>query len=84
MRDGDKSKLRDKGIWKAVLSLTLRVHHLLNFGHQKEVRRDMCNVGDETSFVESVQLNNETSNFLAEFPELDQGVLSRYEWRVAS
>ena len=28
-------------------------YHLLKFGHQKDVRRDVCNVGDETGFSES-------------------------------
>ena len=27
------------------------VYHLLKFGHQKDVRRDVCNVGDETGFL---------------------------------
>ena len=26
------------------------VYHLLKFGLQKSVRRDVCNVGDETGF----------------------------------
>ena len=59
-------------------------HHLLKFGHQKDVLRDVCNVGDETSFAPIVQLNSDTSNSFAEPLELDQGVLSRCEWRVAS
>ena len=27
------------------------VHHLLQFGRQKDVQRDVCNVGDETAFL---------------------------------
>ena len=27
------------------------VYHLLKFGYQKDVRRDVCNVGDETGFL---------------------------------
>ena len=51
--------------------------YTLKFGHQKDVRRDMCNVGDEIGFAPSVQFNSETSNFFTEFPELGQGVLPR-------
>ena len=53
--------------------------HTLKFGHQKDVRRDMCNVGDEIGSAPSVQFNSETSNFFTEFPELGQGVLPRCE-----
>ena len=60
------------------------VYHLLRFGHMKDVRRDVCNVGNETGFSPSVQFNSETSNSVAESLELDQGVLPRCEWRVAS
>ena len=35
------------------------VYHTLKFVHQEDVRRDACNVGDETGLVPSVQLNNE-------------------------
>ena len=28
------------------------VFHTLKFGHQEDVRRDACNVGDETGFAE--------------------------------
>ena len=51
------------------------VFHKLKFGHREDVRRGACNVGDETGLAPSVQLNNETLDFLAESPELDQGVL---------
>ena len=47
------------------------VYHLLKFSHQKDVRRDVCNVGDDTGFSPSVQFNSETSNFFTEFLELD-------------
>ena len=53
--------------------------YTLKSDHQEDVRRHACNVGDETGFAPSVQLNNETSNFLTEFSELDQGVLPRYK-----
>ena len=49
-------------------------HHLLKFGHQKDVRRDVCNVGDETGLSPSAQFNSETSNSFAESLELDQGL----------
>ena len=57
--------------------------YTLEFGHQKDVLRDMCNVGDEIGFAPSVQFNSETSNFLTELPELDQ-VLPRCESGVVS
>ena len=53
--------------------------YTLKSDHQEDVRRDVCNVGDETCFAPSVQLNKKTSNFLTEFSELDQGVLPRYK-----
>ena len=52
--------------------------YALKFGHQKDVRRDMCNVGDELGFAPSVQFNRETPNFFTELLELDQ-VLPRCE-----
>ena len=51
------------------------VYHTLKFGHQEDVRRDTCNVGDETSFAPSVQLNNESLDFFTDSFELDQSVL---------
>ena len=48
------------------------VYHLSKFDHQKDVRRDVCNVGDETGFSPNVQFNTETSNSFAESFELDQ------------
>ena len=53
------------------------VFHTLKFGHQEDVPRYACNVGGETGFPPSVQLNNETSDFFTESLELDQGVLPR-------
>ena len=50
------------------------VNHTLKFGHQEDVRRDACNVGDETGFASIVQLNNETLDFLTDSFEQDQGV----------
>ena len=35
------------------------VHHMLKIGHQEDVRRDACNVGDKTDFAVSVHDNNE-------------------------
>ena len=29
-------------------------YHTLKFGHEKDVRRDACNAGDETDFAPSV------------------------------
>ena len=55
------------------------VYHTLKFGHQVDVRRDACNVGDETDFAPSAQLNNETSEFITDSLELDQCVLPRCE-----
>ena len=55
------------------------VNHMLKFGHQEDVRRDACNVGDETGFAPSVQLNNETLDFFTGSFEQDQGVLPRCE-----
>ena len=43
------------------------VNHKLKFGHQEDVRRDACNVGDETGFAPIVQLNNEMWDFLTDF-----------------
>ena len=42
------------------------VHHTLEFGHQEDVRRDVCNVGDKTGFAPRPQDHNEASNFLTE------------------
>ena len=50
------------------------VNHTLKFGHQEDVRRDACSVGDETGFASIVQLNNETLDFLTDSFEQDQGV----------
>ena len=50
---------------------------MLKFGHQEDVRRYACNVGDKTDFAASGQLNNEPLDFLSESLELDQGVLPR-------
>ena len=55
------------------------VYHTLTFGHQEDVRRGACNVGDETGFAPSVQLNNEPLNSLTDSLELDQSVLPRGE-----
>ena len=55
------------------------VYHTLKFGHQEDVRRDACNVGDETGFVPIVQLHNETLDFIRDSLELDQSVLPRCE-----
>ena len=55
------------------------VHHTLKFGHQEDVRRDACNVGDETDFAPSVQLNDETLDFVTDSFEQDQGVLPHYK-----
>ena len=55
------------------------VYHTLKFGHQEDVRRDACNVGDETDFAPSVQLNNETLDFVTDSFEQDQGVLPHYK-----
>ena len=60
------------------------VNHMLKFGHQEDVRRDACNVGDERGSAPSVQLNNETLDFLTGSFEQDQGVLPRCERRVVS
>ena len=60
------------------------VYHTLKFGHQEDVRRGACNVGDETGFAASVQLNNEPLNSLTDSLELDQSVLPRGERRVVS
>ena len=35
------------------------VNHTLIFGHQEDLRRDACIVGDETGFAPIVQLDNE-------------------------
>ena len=53
------------------------VHHTLKFGHQEDVRRGACNVGDETSFAPIVRLNNETLDFITDSLELDRSVLAR-------
>ena len=55
------------------------VNHTWKFGYQQDVRRDACNVGDETGFAPTVQLNNETLDFLTDFLELDQSGLPRCE-----
>ena len=55
------------------------VNHTLKFGHQEDVRRDACNVGDERGFASIVQLNNETLDFLTDSSEQDQGVWPRRE-----
>ena len=47
------------------------VNHTLKFGHQEYVRRDACNVGDETRIAPIVQLNNETLDFLTDSFEQD-------------
>ena len=55
------------------------VYHMLTFGHQEDVRRDACNVGDETGFAPIVQPNNETLDFFTQSLELGQNALPRYE-----
>ena len=55
------------------------VYHTFKFGHLEDVRRDACSVGDETGFAPSVQLKNETFDFITDSFELDQGVLPRCE-----
>ena len=51
------------------------VYHAWKFGHQEEVRRDACNVGDRRGVASSAQHNNEALDSLTESLELDQGVL---------
>ena len=43
------------------------VYHTLKFGHEEDVRRGACNVGDETGLAPSVQLNNEKLDFKLDF-----------------
>ena len=50
------------------------VNHTLKLGHREDVRRDACNVGDETGIAPIVQLNNEMLDFLTDSFEQDQGV----------
>ena len=52
------------------------VCHTLKFGHQENVPREACIVGDETAFAPSVQLNNETLDCLMESHELDSECLA--------
>ena len=55
----------------------IEANHTLKFGHQEDVRRDACNVGDETGFAPIVQLNNEMLDFLMDSFEQDQGAKPR-------
>ena len=48
------------------------VNHTLKFGHQQDVRRDACNVGNETGFAPIVQLSNQMLDFLTDSFEQDQ------------
>ena len=60
------------------------VYHTLKFIHEEDVRRGACNVGNEKSLAPSVQLNNETLDFITDPLKLDQSVLPRCESRVVS
>ena len=55
------------------------VYHMLNVGHQDDVRRDASNVGDWTDFALSMQDNNQALDFFTESLELDCGVWPRCE-----
>ena len=55
------------------------VNHTWKFGYQQDVRRDACNVGDETSFAPIVQFNDETLDFFTHFLELYQSGWPRCE-----
>ena len=44
--------------------------HTLKLGHQEDVWRDACSV-DKTDYAPSVQLNNQTLDFLTDSLELD-------------
>ena len=60
------------------------VYRTLKFGHQEDVRRGACKVGDETGFAPIVQLGNETLDFITDSLELDRSVLPSCECRVFS
>ena len=61
------------GVGKVVGDMTTEVYHTLKFGG------GACNVGDETGFAPSVQVNDETSDFVTDSFEQDQSVLARCE-----
>ena len=61
------------------MSTDTEVYHTLKCGHQEDVRRGACNVGDETGFAPSVELNSETLDFITDSFEQDQSVLPRCE-----
>ena len=60
------------------------VYHTFKLDHEEHVRRGTYNVDDETDFTPSVQLKNETLDFITNALEMDQNILSRHEWRVVS
>ena len=59
-------------------SLTLKSITRWKVGHQEDVRRDACNVGDETDFAPIVQPDNEKMDFLTEPFELDRSRSPRF------
>ena len=55
----------------AMITVT-EVYHTLNFGHQDDVRRDACNVGDKTGLDPSAQHINEALYFITGVLGMDQ------------
>ena len=74
-----RRQVHDAGSVAEDMIIDTEVYHLLKFGHRKDVRRDVCNVGDETGFLRVCIPAVKRRIPYAESFELDQGVLPRCE-----